>query len=83
MCFTWDYLGKFIFSECGPGRYKGRVPAANDQCMHILGTNEKDACVLCSGNKIKSVSGDDPALCQDMCDGTTNVPNAARTACGE
>ena len=34
-------------------------------------------------NKIKSVTGDDPALCQDICDGTTNVPNAERTAYGE
>ena len=34
-------------------------------------------------NMIKSVSGDSSSLCQDVCDGTTNVPNAARTGCGE
>ena len=34
-------------------------------------------------NMIKSVSGDSSHLCQDVCDGTTNVPNAARTGCGE
>ena len=34
-------------------------------------------------NKIKSVSGDSSSLCQDVCDGITNVPNAARTVCGE
>ena len=38
---------------------------------------------LVVSNKIKSVSGDLSSLCQDVCDGTTNVPNAARTACGE
>ena len=38
---------------------------------------------LVVSNKIKSVSGDSSHLCQDVCDGTTNVPNAARTACGE
>ena len=43
----------------------------------------RDECVLCPGDKIKSVSGDDPALCTNICDGTTSVPNAARTACGE
>ena len=34
-------------------------------------------------NKIKSLSGDSSHLCQDVCDGTTNVLNAARTGCGE
>ena len=34
-------------------------------------------------NKIKSVSGDSSSLCQDVCDGTTNIPKAARTGCGE
>ena len=38
---------------------------------------------LVVSNKIKSVSDDSSSLCQDVCDGTTNVPNAARTACGE
>ena len=38
---------------------------------------------LVVSNKIKSVSGDSSSLCQDVCDGTTNVPNAAHTACGE
>ena len=37
----------------------------------------------CPDSKIKSVSGDNSTLCQDVCDGTTNVPNGARTACGE
>ena len=49
----------------------------------MLDTNEQDACLPCPGQKIKSVSGGDPALCLDICDGTTNVPNAERTACGE
>ena len=39
--------------------------------------------LLVVSNKIKSVSGDDPALCLDVCDGTTNVPNAERSACGK
>ena len=38
---------------------------------------------LVVSNMIKCVSGDSSSLCQDVCDGTTNVPNAARTACGE
>ena len=38
---------------------------------------------LVVSNKINSVSGDSSSLCQDVCDGSTNVPNAARTACGE
>ena len=38
---------------------------------------------LVVSKKIKSVSGDSFFLCQDICDGTTNVPNDARTACGE
>ena len=38
---------------------------------------------LVVSNKIKSVSGDSSSLCQDICDGTTNVRNAARTACGK
>ena len=41
------------------------------------------ACVPCPGSKIKSESGDDYDLCLDVCDGTTNVPNAQKTACGE
>ena len=38
---------------------------------------------LVVSNKIKSVSADSSSLCLDVCDGTTNVPNAAHTACGE
>ena len=38
---------------------------------------------LVVSNQIKSVSADSSSLCQDICDGTTNVPNAARSACGE
>ena len=33
--------------------------------------------------QIKSVSGDDPALCTETCDGVTNVANADHTACGK
>ena len=56
--------------------YKGKKPVSNNyQC------NEADACVSCPSDK--SVSGDPESLCQDVCDGTTNVPNAAHTACGE
>ena len=42
-----------------------------------------DSCVPCPDGTIKSVSGDDPALCQNVCDGTTNVLNAQKTACGK
>ena len=38
---------------------------------------------LVVSNKIKCVSGDSSSLCEDVCDRTTNVPNAADTACGE
>ena len=44
---------------------------------------ERDACVPCNGTTIKSVSGDDPALCTETCDGVTNVANADQTACGK
>ena len=67
-----------VFTECGPGTYKGKKTAPNNYC-----SNEVDACLQCPGNEIKSVSGDSSSLCEDVCDGTTNVPNAARTACGE
>ena len=50
----------------------------NNYCSH-----EVDACVPCPDDKIKPVSGDSSSLCEDGCGGTTNVPNAARTACGE
>ena len=71
-----------FFSECGPGFYKDKVSTTNNYCWTPSG-NKRDACLTCPGTKIKSVSGDSSSLCQDVCDGTTNVPNAARTACGE
>ena len=58
--------------------YKGKKTVSNVYCR-----NEVDACLPCPGDKIKSVSGDLSSLCQDICDGTTNVPNNARSACGE
>ena len=71
----------YIFSECGPGFYKRKVSTTNIYCWNPSGF--RDECVQCPGDKIKSVSGDSSSLCQDVCDGTTNVSNAARTACGE
>ena len=50
---------------------------------NVFCSHEVDACLLCPGNKIKSISGDWSSLCQDICDGTANVPNVARTACGK
>ena len=40
-----------------------------------------DSCTLCTGNTIKLSAGN--ATVCDTCDGTTTVPNADRTACGE
>ena len=58
--------------------YKGKKPLDdNDECT------ERDACLPCPYGKIKSVTGNEESLCQDVCDGITNVPNAARSACGE
>ena len=74
MCPKWS-----IVAECGPGMYKGKKTVSSN----VYCSNEVDACLLCPGTKIKSVSGDSLSLCQDVCDGATNVPNAARTACGE
>ena len=69
--------------ECGPGRYKGKVSTTSTYCYVSPGVYERDECLPCPDGKIKSVSGDDQALCQNVCDGTTNVPNADRTACGK
>ena len=44
--------------------------------------DEVDACLPCPDDKIKSVPGDDPALCTETCDGVTNVANVEHTACG-
>ena len=58
--------------------YKGKLPISfSFECT------ERDACVPCNGNEIKSVSGDDPALCTETCDGVTNVANADHTSCGK
>ena len=40
----------------------------------------RDQCVQCAPGRIKPVSGDDPALCQEVCNGTTNVANAEQSA---
>ena len=42
------------------------------------------SCTICPGNTIKPASGD-AANCDaaEPCDGTTTVPNAGHTACGE
>ena len=73
-----------LLAECGPGLYKVTVTTSNNRCRYVsLYVFEKDECRPCPDCKIKSVSGDDEALCDDVCDGTTNVPNVARTACGE
>ena len=71
------------FSECDPGRYKGIGEPGDDWCYALYGEAHLDSCIPCPDGTIKSVSGDDSALCQDVCDGTTNAPNTARTACGE
>ena len=63
--------------ECGPGLYKGRKHVSNRFCPGGV-----DACVPCPDGQIKSVSGDDPTLCLDVCDGITNMPNTEHTACG-
>ena len=42
------------------------------------------SCELCTGNTIKSVTGDATSCNADTaCDGITKVPNSARTACGK
>ena len=66
--------------ECAPGLYKGRTPISGNM---FCKEDERDACVPCNGTKIKSVSGDDPTLCTETCDGVTNVANADHTACGK
>ena len=70
-----------LFTECGPGRYKGKVNTTNRYCFNSPG--QRDECLLCPGNTIKFVSGDDPALCLNVCDGITSVANAERTTCGK
>ena len=80
-CVSWSNSIQCVLSaECGPGFYKGMVSTTNEYCYPF---GFRLACVPCTGNKIKSVSGDNSTLCQDVCDGTTNVPNIPRTACGE
>ena len=42
------------------------------------------SCTKCTGNTIKSAPGDAGDCSADQsCDGTTNVPNAGHTTCGE
>ena len=65
-------------TECGPGMYKGKGPINHD-----LYCEERDTCVSCNGTTTKSVSGDDPTLCTETCDGVTNVANADHTACSK
>ena len=50
---------------------------------NVQGKNYRSVCVPCNGNEIKSVSGDDPTLCTETCDGVTNVANADHTVCGK
>ena len=66
------------YTECGPGMYKGKVPTSLDWFC-----TERDACVPCNGTTKKSVSGDDQALCTEICDGVTNAANADHTTCGK
>ena len=41
-------------------------------------------CVLCTGNTIKSMTGDAADCNNDTaCDATTKVPNSGHTACGK
>ena len=41
-------------------------------------------CELCTGNKIKSMTGDATDCNADTaCDGITKVPNSVRTTCGK
>ena len=74
-----SHVKSLLLEECAPGQYKEAVNTDN----HLCSDWKRDECVLCPGNKIKSVSGDSSSLCQDVCNGTTNVPNAAHTTCGE
>ena len=40
------------------------------------------SCELCTGNKMKSITGDS-ADCETSCNGNTNIPNGAHTSCGK
>ena len=43
-----------------------------------------DACVMCTGNEIKSAAGDATDCSADTaCDGSSHVPNPGHTACGK
>ena len=74
------HISKFLSLICGPGLYEAQVSTTNSACWT---PSKQDDCVVCPGDKIKSVAGDDLALCLDVCDGITNVANVERTACGK
>ena len=45
--------------------------------------NSSGSCSLCTGNTIKSTSGDATDCNTDAaCNGTDNIPNTGHTACG-
>ena len=68
---------EILFVECGPGMFKWWVPTWDSPNSY------RDQCVQCAPGRIKPVFGDSLLLCQEVCDGTTNVENYAHSACGE
>ena len=68
----------FCTTECGPGKYKGKITATNNYCTTFNHGN--DACVTCPG---QTGYGNSQSLCVNDCDGITNVPNDEDFACGE
>ena len=72
---TWR---SFLLSlVCGPGKYKVGIP---DKECGVNG-RKRDKCVLCSGNKIKTVTGDEASLCVECPPGLES--NSDHTACGK
>ena len=71
------FLKFYWITECGPGKYKGKIAATNAYCQ------ARDACVTCPGQTVKTGYGNSQSLCVNDCDGITNVTNDERFACGE
>ena len=57
--------------------YKGKINVEH----YPYCDNQVDACLPCPAGMIKSEPGDGP--CLEVCDGESNVPNAAHTDCGQ
>ena len=53
-------LKTYKIVECGPGMYKGKIPASNGYCNYFGGT---DACVPCEEGTEKLGFGNSKDLC--------------------